>query len=186
MQSVNLQELLKDYENSLCDRIFEYELANSQLVQVSFYREQLCHLLGLQYVFEHNRHYLGIEGFNKIKNAKITSEKLRNHNREQYNFIKERLNNFEKVKQLMSEGQFIRFYQDRTHPATKIQADFIIFQKETAHILHLFLRKEQKNKDVYAPVSFVVKSLDDKSVNQFIQNQEYKPIIKRTVKNKAV
>ena len=84
----------------------------------------------------------------------------------------------------MHDGQLIRFYQNRTYPSTNIQADFIIFQKETAHIVHLFLRKEQKNKDVYAPVSFVIKSIDDKTPEQFIKNQEYKQIVKRTIKNK--
>ena len=184
MQNVNLQDLLKDYESNLCDKIFEYELANGQNVQVSFYREQLCHLLGLQYVFEKNRRFLGMDGFEKIKNNEMTIEKLKKHNKVKYEFIKERLSNFEKIKQLMHDGQLIKFYQDRAYPPTNIQADFIIFQKETAHIVHLFLRKEQKDKDVYAPVSFVIKSIDDKTPEQFIKNQEYKQIVKRTIKNK--
>lgn len=185
MHEVDLQDLLKDYENNLCDRIFEYELSNSQIVQISFYREQLCHLLGIQYVFGHNRHFLGSEGFGKIKNGKLTTEKLKKHNKAKYEFIKERLYNFKEIKQLMENGQLIKFYCDRARPTTKIQADFIIFQEENAHIIHLFLRKEQKDKNVYAPVSFVIKSIDDKNANQFIANQEYKQIVRRTVKNKS-
>lgn len=181
MHSVNLQNLLTDYENSLCDKTFKYELANNQIVCVSFYREQLCHLLGLQYVYDHDRHYLGIEGFKKIQDGSLTSNKLKSHNIGQYNYIKERLNNFYKIKQLMDEGQFIKFYRDRTHPSSRIEADFIIFQKETAHILHLFLRKEQADKNIYAPVSFVIKSLKDETAQQYLQHQEYKQIVRRSV-----
>ena len=184
MQSVNLQDLLKDYEINLRDKVFEYELANGQIIQVSFYREELCHLLGIQYVFEKNRRYLGIEGFEKLKNGDITTEKLKKHNKVKYEFIKERLSNFEKITPLMNDGQLIKFYQDKVYPPTTIQADFIIFQKETAHILHLFLRKEQTDKNIYAPISFVVKSIDDKTPNQFIKSQEYKQIVKRTIKSK--
>lgn len=186
MQNVNLQEILKDYEDNLCDRLFEYELLNGQSIQVAFYREQMCHLLGLQYVFEHNHRYLGLYGFDRIKDGNITAEKMKKHNKEQYNFIKERLHNFEKIKQLMNEGEFIKFYQERANPSTKIQADFIIFQKESAHILHLFLRKEQRDKNIYAPVSFVIKSFDDRKPYQFIDKQEYKQIVKRTITIKTV
>lgn len=185
MEKVNLQELQKKYESELCDRSFVFELENNKNIEIVFFREQFCHLLGIQYIFEHDRRFIGRQGYNKILNGDITSESLQKHNSKQFSFIKERLQNFNKIKNIVTTGELIKFYPERAKPKTKIAADFIIFQNEEAHILHLFLRQERQNSNVYAPVSFVIKSLNDKSKHQFIDNQEYKKIIKRTIINKS-
>lgn len=182
MPNVDLKELLNEYENNMCDRVFRYELADSTIIDVMFYREQFCHLLGIQHIFQENKsRYTGIKGYKKIQDGQLTTKGLKDHNREKYYSIKERLNNFNKLYELMINGELVKFYIDRTQPPTVISADFVIFQEETEHILHLFLRKENAGSDIFAPVSFVIKSADDKSPKQFINFQEYKKIVKREV-----
>lgn len=183
MSKIDLQKLLIEYENSLCNKLFKYELSNNRTVEVVFYREQFCHLLGLQYVYDHDKHYLGESGYNKIKDGVITTDALISHNRKQYNYIKDRLFYFNEIFELMENGQLIRFYQDRAKPRTQITAEYLIIKDKKAYTLHLFLRKENisANNKQYAPVSFIIKSQKDDTKRQYIDRQEFKTIEKREI-----
>lgn len=46
----DLQELQQYYEHNLSDRTFRYSLANGTMLDVIFYREAFCHLLGIQHI----------------------------------------------------------------------------------------------------------------------------------------
>ena len=150
---------------------------------MSFYEEQFCHLIGLQYVYNHDQHFLGAAGFRKIQNGDITTETVAAHNKKQYHYIKDRLTYFPELPDLMQNGQLIRFYPDRTNPETKITAEYLIKREHKTYILHLFLRKEttSKQSDLYAPVSFIVKSEKDKHKAQYYDGQEYKKVIKKEI-----
>ena len=181
MSKIDLQELLKEYESNLCDRIFRYETSDGYIMEVSFYREQFCHLIGLQHIYDNDRRYLGAKGYNKIVSGNLTVNSLKNHDKKSFETGKERLMYFGEINELMAHGEVIGFDVTKVQPRTRIQADFIIFKNDTAHILHLFLRKENSKSDIYAPVSYVVKSLNDKAAKQYISNQKYKKIVKRSV-----
>ena len=176
MKKINLQNLQKHYNENLCNRTFHYELTNGEVIDVKFYVENLCHLLGLQHIYNHRKHYLGLSGYTKIKKYNITDEKIKKHNQSAYNFIKMRLAHFHEISTLMQQGKFLKFYQDRTRPISKIRADFVLYENNKEYILHLFLIRENINTNEYVPTSFVVKSKNDKTANQYMNNQEYKTI----------
>lgn len=77
---------------------------------------------------------------------------------------------------MLKSGKIIKFYQYRTKPLSSIIADFIILHDKKEYILHLFLRQENNKTDQYAPVSFIVKSNNDKTKDQYVNGQEYKKI----------
>lgn len=77
---------------------------------------------------------------------------------------------------MLKEGKFIKFYQYRTRPLSSIIANFVIYQDRKEYILHLFLRQESNNTRQYSPVSFIVKSKNDKNKEQYIIGQECKKI----------
>ena len=56
----DLDELLEIYEYELCNRIYKYQLNNKIDVEIGFYIENFCHLLGIQHVFGRNKKYLGL------------------------------------------------------------------------------------------------------------------------------
>ena len=172
MSKIYLKTILQLYEAQLCDRRFYYETADGQTVTISFYREQLCHLMGLQHVFGRDRRYLGKTGFEKIKRGALTAQKIKLHDRPAFDQIKERLLCFQELPMLMQCGDLIRFNADNTYPRTRIEADLLVFQEQQAHLLHLFLRKENAQSDQYAPVSFVVKSMTDRQARQFVARQK--------------
>lgn len=181
MSKTNLQDLLNFYEEKLCDRRFCYEISNGEIISVSFYREQFCHLLGLQHIFNYDKRYLGAAGYKKIKSNNVTVKLLKNYNRSQFDTVKERMMRFDEILELMLNGNLISFDMDKAKPKTHIQADFIIFRDDKAYILHLFLRKEREGSNIYAPISFVVKLANDETAKQYLQNQKYQKIVKRDV-----
>jgi hypothetical protein len=171
-----LNMLLKYYEDNLCDKIFKYELNNKINIDIIFYRENLCHLLGVQHIFKKDKRYLGLNGFNKIINNELTIRSLKAHNEKEYNKMELRFIYFDTIYELLSSGKILKFYQYRCKPSTIISADFVIFKDQKEYVLHLFLRKEQEGSNQYTPVSFIVKSPHDKRKYQFIECQETKKV----------
>lgn len=172
----DLDEILDVYEMQLCNRIFRYQLNNKIDIEIVFYVENLCHLLGLQHVYGKNKKYLGINGYNKIKDKQLKRNDLKKHNKAEYNRIEIKLDHFDEIFGMLKSGEFIKFYQYRTNPLSFIVADFVIFQDKKEYILHLFLRRENISTNQYSLVSFIVKSANDKSRDQYILGQEYKKI----------
>ena len=145
-------------------------------IEIVFYIENFCHLLGLQHVYGKNKKYLGINGYNVIKSGQLKRNDLKKHNKTEYNRIEIKLEHFDEICDMLKSGEFIKFYQYKTKPLSAIVADFVIFQDKKEYILHLFLRQENENTNQYNPVSFIVKSANDKSKNQYISGQEYKKV----------
>lgn len=172
----DLNEILEVYESELCNRIYKYQLNNKIDIEIVFYIENFCHLLGLQHVYGKNKKYLGINGYNKIKNNQLKRKDLKKHNKLEYNKLEIKLDHFDEMPSMMKNGKFIKFYQYRTKPLSTIGADFVIYQDKKEYILHLFLRQESSRTNQYSPVSFVVKSENDKNKEQYIVGQEHKKI----------
>lgn len=181
MSKIDLLKILGTYEKNLCDKVFHYRVSNNMELDISFYREQFCHLLGIQHVYDYDKRYLGAAGYKKIVENQITVAALKKHNLKEYEKIKERLVYFDEIYDLMLNGTLISFNIEDVSPRTIIKADFVIYKEHEAHYLHLFLRKENLKSNIYAPISYGVKSFNDKSPKQYIQNQKYKKIIERSV-----
>lgn len=171
-----LDQLQNFYEINLCNRIFRYKLNNTIDVDVKFYKENFCHLLGIQHIFPNNKKYLGKSGYEKIKDKSITIKALKKHNKFEYNRLELKLRCFEGIYNMLEAGRFVKFYQYRTKPYTTIVADFIIYQDKKEYMLHLFLRRENDSTTQYSPISFVVRSANDKNYKQYVEGQEYKKI----------
>ena len=181
MPKINLKLLLENYSNNLCNKIFKYTVLNrtknkDDNVIIRFYNENLCHLLGLQHVYDKSTKYLGESGYNLIKEEKLTVNSLKQHNAKGYNYIKIKLKHFDEIYDIMTNGVLIRFKPELVYPRTIITADFLLIKDNATYILHLFLRKEYENSDNYAPVSFVVHTDKDDHYRQYINHPEYKRI----------
>lgn len=174
---MTLQQILSEYVATLCNKRFVYELIGGQIIKVTFYKEHLCHLLGIQHVYN-DKKYIGAAGFQRILDGDLTIKDMRNHDQKQYNFVKEKISHFHELEQLMLNCSCFRFYSDRCDPRTSISADFLLHKDNTEYMLHLFLRREQIGKDLFSPVSFVVKNGGDKAYDQFVKRQEYKQVIR--------
>ena len=99
-----LQDLQQCYEQNLVGRVFQYGLANGTVLDVIFYREAFCHLLGMQHVTK-NRRYIGKSGYERIYSGKLTIETLKGINRAGYAKIKKRMKYFSLIGLLKNEPQ---------------------------------------------------------------------------------
>jgi len=178
MGKLNLKSILSTYERTLCDKTFTYELNGKWNINLIFYREHFCHLAGLQYVYGRDKRFLGANGYRRIAENKLTIDSIRNHNEKGFNYIKGKLEFFDKIYDLLINGSAIKFYADRAKPHTIIVADFLFYHKDKEMLLHLFMRRENEKTEQFAPVSFIVKSPNDKSYQQYIMGQERKTITK--------
>lgn len=122
------------------------------------------------------KQYLGLSGYNKIKKNQLKRNDLKKHNKAEYNRLAIKLNHFDEISDMLKAGKFIKFYQYRTRPLSTIVADFMVCQDRKNYILHLFLKQERKGSDQYNPVSFIVRSENDKNKDQYIAGQEFKKI----------
>lgn len=176
----DLKALLIEYEQNLCNKLFVLTLSNNQTINIRFFREHLCHLMGIQHVYGKSKAYLGASGYKKIETGNITLSKIKNANKAGYALIKERLQHFDELYELVTKGEIVRYEIAKVYPSTRIEADFCIHKDETTYILHLFLKKEATS-SLYAPTSFVVKTCNDENYKQFIKNQKYQKIISREI-----
>jgi len=170
-----LQDLQQYYEQNLVGRVFQYGLANGTVLDVIFYREAFCHLLGIQHVTK-NRRYIGKSGYERIYSGKLTIETLKGINRAGYAKIKKRMKYFSLIGHLMDHGDVFRFYPERTG-GTRIQATFLIHEKERELYLHLFLAKESPKSNIYAPMSYIVLTERDDNPKLYISGQEHKKVV---------
>ena len=170
-----LQQIQQYYEQNLCDRVFQYGLANGAVLQVIFYRETLCHLLGIQHITK-NRRYIGKKGYERIRSGELTIQKLKDMNRAGFARAKHRMEHFTLIGHLMEHGAVFRFYPERAG-CTRIQAAFLIHEKECELYLHLFLARESSKSDIYAPMSYIVITERDDKPDLYIVGQEHKKVL---------
>ena len=62
---LNLQTIQDYYEQKLTNKLFQYTLGNGQTIQIRFYLEAFCHLLGIQHI-PNNRRYIGKSNYPSI------------------------------------------------------------------------------------------------------------------------
>ncbi len=182
MSTTNLKQLLENYNKNLCNKVFKYTVFNktknnTDILIIRFYKENLCHLLGLQHVYNDSKKFLGESGYKLIYNQKVTVKSLKEHNKDGYNFIKIKLKHFDEIYDIIKNGKLIYFDKYKCHPRTYISADFMLIKDNTTYILHLFLRKETDNTDNYSPVSFIIHTNKDKHYHQYINKQTPKKIL---------
>ncbi len=171
----DLQIIQSYYERRLCDRLFRYTLSNGTVIEITFYREAFCHLLGIQHITR-NRRYIGRTGYERIQNGQLNIRQLKDTNRAGYAKIKHRIEFFTHIGHLMEYGDIFRFYPERAGN-TRIQAAFLVHEKDRELYLHLFLAKESPNSNAYAPVSYIVLTDRDDAPMRYISGQEHKKVI---------
>ena len=126
---LTLKELQDYYNSALCDRYFAYHLANNKTVKVYFYREAFCHLIGIQHITR-ERPFLGLKGYNRIHDGKITLKSLKAMDNRQYGYIRNRIRFLDHMDTLLANGDIYRFYPERVQPQTKIRANLLLFDHE--------------------------------------------------------
>ena len=83
--------------------------------------------------------------------------------------------------ELLMNGDLYRFYPDRVLPPTKIHASILLFDHELDVYLNLFLSKEQRDSDIFTPLSFIPLTEKDLRPTRYLERQEFKKILSREI-----
>ena len=180
--AISLQDMQQFYKDNLENRIFRYMLRGGQIIELTFGKENLCHLLGIQHVFPKDREYIGIKGYRKIEDGELTVGLLRKHNLAQFKKMKYRISKFMEIANLLITGSIYRFYFLRQRES-EIGADYIVYgcSEDCKMYCNLFIAKERslllndKKNKAYIPLSYVVMREND-DYDKYVRNQEYKEV----------
>jgi hypothetical protein len=166
---LSLENLRLYYEEHLMNRTFEFELdePSQPIVKLLFEADNLCHLIGFQYIFEgeqNARDYVGASGYKKIRNGLVTMNTFKEPRiKTKFKEQRERILYFAFLYQLIKNPSVILF--SPKHLRTNISTEFIFYNKENNRFIHLGVDKHPGT-DYYFPRTFFVRKDDKYLTNQ--------------------
>ena len=179
---LSLQEIQDHYANNLENKIFRYILQGGQIIDLRFYQQSFCHLLGIQHIMHQNRDYIGLRGYQKIQRGELTLSSLRKRDAKQYRQMSRRIQGLTKICEMLLRGKMYRFYLMR-QPHTRVNADFVLYWRDEVDLYHnLFMAKEKslfskrQMDHAYSAISYIVMTEKDDH-DMYIERQEFKRII---------
>lgn len=118
---LSLELLLNYYEEFLTERVFAFELdySTKPVVNLRFEKDNLCHLLGFQHIFEDEpdaTSYSGASGYDLIKTGIVTMDTFKKpHIRPKYKASRERILYFAYIYQLLKNPTVILFSNEHLY-----------------------------------------------------------------------
>lgn len=183
VNQISLQLLQDFYENYVIGYLYKYKLKGDIELNIRFYREDFCHLLGIHKVVPQNMkgRYVGKNGYEKIKSGELTIANLKSMNEKEFNNIKLRMSAFFFVYKLMRDADIVKFFNKRVKGNCNLRSEFILYDEQSGYKLHLGVLKEQPDKDKYSPETYIVKRCSKKDKNYYTDGQQYMSIISREI-----
>lgn len=175
--NVSLQTIQIFYEEHLCNRLFVFQTDSKDhpTIKIRFEEDNLCHLLGFQYILrplKDGTKYTGQPGYNLIKDGTVTFEYIKSTNNKRFKGQQDRMLYFPFVYQIVSNPTAITFNK----PEIQLDVEIIFYNQVHNVYLHLGLGK-QVDTDYYYPKSFFPRKKDDYISNQTLVNMISKQVI---------
>lgn len=196
LKYISLKVIQEFYCDYLTNRVYKYILRPHKSkeefeINIIFFRENLPHLLAIHKIVPQPNTYLykGANGYNGIVNENITIEKLINIDSQKpiadriLPTIENRLTCFYLIPRLMNECKIVKFSQENVRGNSNIKSDFILYSEELGVKLNLGVIKEQIDKKIYVPETFIVKPLRSRDSNRLTDGQSYMNIIDFSVED---
>jgi hypothetical protein len=159
-----LQKIVKDFDKNLKPYIYKIELENGVILEFSFKKENLKHLLGLHKTSYNN--FFSTLIYKNIKNGKITLKKLSKD--KYFSDIEIRILNFSRIKDILNiqMGDEIIVFDKTKLKNCNLNSEYIIFDEETGETLHLGIAK---GSHIYYPETWFIR--EGHSKDKYIENQ---------------
>lgn len=167
---LSLITIVDFYDEFLINKLFEFKLdyPTQPVVKLCFERDNLCHLLGFQHVFEDEPNatdYGGVTGYNLIRSGAVTMETFKQkHTREKYKEHRERILYFAYIYQLLINPTVILFSNEDLN--TNISTEFILHDHQNNRYLHLGVDKHENTANYYFPRTFFVRKKNEFIIDQ--------------------
>jgi hypothetical protein len=168
VNDISLQTIQEFYKEHLCDRLFVYELEDTDrpIIKLRFSEFHLSHLLGFHYILKPTRKgtsYTGQSGYDRIKDGTVTFDFLKQANNQWFKSKKNRMLYFPFVYQILQNPTAIIF--DQQLVSTRLDVDIILYNQLNNTYLHLGIDKDEDS-DFYYPKSFYDRKKDDHITGQ--------------------
>lgn len=167
---LTLLTIIDFYDDFLTNKVFEFTLdyPTQPVVKLCFEKDNLCHLLGFQHIFEYEPNatdYSGMTGYNLIKSGTVTMDTFKQqHIRDKYKENRERILYFAYIYQLLLNPTVILFSNEDLN--TNISTEFILYDHQNNRYLHLGVDKHENTVDYYFPRTFFVRKKNDFIIDQ--------------------
>lgn len=161
----SIKETIQIYER-LRSHKYKITVEDTTVFNLSFLPQYYHHLAGFQHITDVAKIANPVHGdknrfYRMLKNGQIDTSQILGS--EKYNVIKERVNNFAQLEELVSpgDGRIIVRYNN-TLAQSVIDADFMLyrydgnpFSKEQLTYYHLFIGLDRKS-NLYYPTTYIV------------------------------
>jgi hypothetical protein len=176
IDQITLELLRQFYEEFLEPYVFIFELENGVSVNLDFHKESFCHLVGIEklarnVVSKKDRHkYVGVNGYENIKNGTITLKELRDAAKKRINLIKDKLVFFYLIPQIIESPTILLDFI--TAPdGSNIEAQFIAYSSTEEVYIHLAIDEDEKT-GRHFPRSFFAERINESNDGtKFIKGQ---------------
>lgn len=172
IKDITLKEIQEYHDKNLINKTYRYivrphKKKDSIRIDIKFFKENLPHLLGIQKVVPEyiKRSFQGEKGYNGIVDESITLKTLydfdsqREKKDRKLPLIESRLTHFFLMEDLLLNCKIVKFSADKVDGYCTISSELILYHDELGVRLHLGVVKEQENKSLYVPETFIVRKL---------------------------
>ncbi len=173
IDQLSLKLLQEYYDHYLYPNKYRFELENSNVMELVFDKENLCHLLGIETIVKRaipesqHANYKGIKGYHNITNETITLEILKRIDKKMFNSGKDKFIFFFWLHKLVQAPNLLLEYQATS--STRIICDFMLYDTGIDVIAHLGLVKRE---EYYYPRSFFIERISlNNNGEKFITGQ---------------
>lgn len=172
LKNLTLKEIQEYHDSVLLGKTYRYTIRQHKKnetiqIDIKFFKENLSHLLGIQKVAPSyiQNLFKGKKGYDGIVNETITVDKLtkfdeqRKDRTKKLPSIERRLTHFFLMEELLLNCKIVKFSADKVDGFCEINSEFILFHDELGVRLHLGVVKEQDDKNLYSPETFIVRKI---------------------------
>lgn len=154
-----LKKIQKEYDKNIRPYVFHVNLADGRSFSFNFKKDNLKHLLGLQYIYDES--WPGGVIYQKIKKGKITLKTIQSF--PAYNGIENRILNFSRIKDLFETDKLIEFDVTKLKNCS-LKTKFMFFNSTSGETLHLGIAEDGS----YYPETWFIRTQDK---DKYIKNQ---------------
>ena len=169
--NMDLKELIELYDKNLNHKVFNYKLEDGKEINLIFKPGNFTHLIGLEYFAPDPKvkyKYRANKGYNNIKNGYLNIKQLKS-NKNTYKIYKAKLENINKLYDILCNQKFVYFKNDIVPGNCKINAQYLIYKEYYNKDIHLGINKNLDS-NIFFPRSFFLAQKKQKGM--YIKDQK--------------
>lgn len=160
-----LLKIADDYEKELAGTRFVYSLNEKGRkpvkVKLEFDETNFCHLFSISSIVKNvtpdTEQFAGINGWNNIKNGRITFGSLRKMDPKEFSYYQPEYSMYKEMIETIKNPEIVAYDPDKV-PGSKLKSDFLLYKVFGAKVVHIGISKGEDG--MYFPRSFFIRDVN--------------------------